>query len=83
MTRLTAWAANRTIMKDAGMGHARFRWHLNRASRLRRWVDTIKIVDEYSLFARIPFKDSWSRKSVRDLKIANFLRLYNMIHVQV
>ncbi len=83
MTRFTAWAANRTIMKDAGMGHARFRWHLNRASGLRRWVDGIRIVDEHSLFARIPIKDGWSRKLVRDIKIANFLRLYNLIHVQV
>jgi len=83
MTRFTAWAANRTIMKDAGMGHARFRWHLNRASRLRRWVQGIRIVDEHSLFARIPIRDTWSRSFVRDLKIANALRLYNLIHVQV
>jgi O-methyltransferase involved in polyketide biosynthesis len=83
MTRFTAWAANRTIMKDAGMQDARFRWHLNRASHLERWVDSIEVVDEYSLLSRIPVKKDWSRRFRRDIKIANFLRLYNMVHVRL
>lgn len=83
MTRFTAWGVNRKIMKDSGMGpSARIRWHLNRGSQLRKFIDTIKLVDEYSLLSRVPVKPDWSRKLVFEIKVANLLRLYNMFHVQ-
>ena len=83
MSRFTVWFSNRAIIKKSGMdSSARLKWHLKRASSLRRWVDTIKIIDEYPMFSRVPLKTDWSKKLVRDIKIAGRLRLYNMVHIQ-
>lgn len=58
-------------------------WHLKRASHLRRRVDTIKVLEEYPMFLRVPIMDDWSKKLIRDIKIAGRLRIYNMVHVQL
>lgn len=77
---LTNW----TLLRKRGMdSSALMKWYLKRASHLRRWVDTIKVVEEYSMFSRVQFRDDWDKKAIRDMKIANFLRFYNMIHVQL
>ena len=53
-----------------------------KASHLKKLVNTIKIVDDYSIFLRIPIREDWSKKMIWDLKKANLLRLYNMIYIQ-
>ncbi|UCE40095.1 MAG: class I SAM-dependent methyltransferase [Candidatus Aminicenantes bacterium] len=84
MSRFTVWFSNRAIIKKSGMdSSARLKWHLKKASHLRRWVDTIKIIEEYPMFSRVPIKQEWSKKLVRDIKIAGRLRLYNMVLVQL
>lgn len=84
MSRFTVWFSNREVIKKSGIdSEARLKWHLKRASKLKEWVDTIKIVEEYPMFSRVPIKKSWSKKLVRDIKIAGRLRLYNMVHVQL
>ncbi len=35
------------------------------------------------MFSRVPIKEDWSKKLIRDIKIADRLRLYNMVHVQL
>jgi hypothetical protein len=45
------------------------------------WVHTIEIIEEYPMFSRMLIKDSWSKKLIRDIKIAGRLHLYNMVHV--
>jgi hypothetical protein len=62
---------------------ALLKWHLKRAAHLRRWVDTIKIVEEYPMFSRVPIKDDWSKNLIRDIRIAGRLRLCNIVHVQL
>jgi O-methyltransferase involved in polyketide biosynthesis len=84
MSWFTVWFSNRAILKKSRMdSSARLKWHLKRASHLRRWVDTIKIIDEYPMFSRVPIKDSWSKKLIRDIKIAGRLRLYQMVHLKL
>lgn len=84
MSRFTVWFSNRAIIKKSGMdSSARLKWHLKRASSLRKWVGTIKIIEEYPMFSRVPIKDSWSKKLIRDIKIAGRLHLYNMVHIQL
>jgi len=84
MSRLTVWGANRDIMKKSGMdASVRLKWHLKRASRLKKGVDTIKVIEEYPMFSKLPRKENWSKKLIRDMRIADFLRLYNMVHVQL
>ena len=84
MSRFTVWYSNRAIIKKSGMDSSvRLKWHLKKASHLRRWVDTIKIVEEYPMFSRVPIKKGWSKKLIRDIKIAGRLRLYNMVLVQL
>ena len=74
----------RAVLRKSRMdSSALLKWHLKKASQLRRWIDAIKIVEEYSMFSRVPIKDDWSKKLIRDIKIAGRLRLYNMIHVQL
>jgi len=83
MSWLTVWGTNRDLMKKSGIDKSAFlKWHLKKASRLKRWVSTIKIVDEYPMLSRVPFKEDWSKKIVRGMKIAGRLRLYNMVHIQ-
>jgi O-methyltransferase involved in polyketide biosynthesis len=84
MSRFTVWWSNRAVLRKSGMdSSALLKWHLKRAIQLRRWVETIKIVEEYPMFSRVPIKDDWSKKLIRDVKIAGRLRLYNMVHVQL
>jgi O-methyltransferase involved in polyketide biosynthesis len=84
MSRFTVWFSNREIIKKSGMdSSARLKWHLKRASSLIRWVDSIKIIEEYPMFSRVPIKATWSKNLIRDIKIAGRLRLYNMVHVQL
>jgi O-methyltransferase involved in polyketide biosynthesis len=81
---LWVWLANWAIMRKRGLdSSARMKWHLKRASRLRRWVDTIKVVEEYTMGEKVRFRDDWSKKVILDMKIANLLRVYNMVHVQL
>ena len=83
MSWLTMWGTNRDLMKKSGIDSSAFlKWHMKRASRLRKWVSTIKIVEEYPMLSRIPIKKDWSKKVVRGMKIAGRLRLYNMVHIQ-
>jgi O-methyltransferase involved in polyketide biosynthesis len=84
MSWFTVWFSNRAIIKKSGMdSSARLKWHLKRASHLKKWVDTIRIIEEYPMFSKVPIKQEWSKKLVRDIKIAGRLRLYNMVHIQL
>ncbi len=84
MSRFTVWFSNREIIKKSGMdSSARIKWHLKKASRLKKWVNSITIVEEFPLFSKAPIKEDWSKKLIRDVKIAGRLRLYNMVHVQL
>ncbi len=84
MSWFTAWGQNREIMKKSGMdSSAIIRWHLKRASGLRKWVDTIKVVEEYPMLSRVPVRNDFSKKEIWQIKIVGLFRLYNMIHVQL
>jgi hypothetical protein len=58
------------------------KWSLKKASRLEKWVDTIKVVEEYPMFSKVQTRDDWSKKVARGIRISDFLRMYNMVHVQ-
>ena len=76
---LTNWA----IMRKSGLkSEARLKWYLKKASDLRRWIDNIKIIEEYSMFSGIPLIEGLSKKLNRDLWIAKHINLYNIFHVQ-
>jgi O-methyltransferase involved in polyketide biosynthesis len=80
----TAWGTNSEIMKDSGMdSSALIKWHLKRASRLRRWVDTIQVIEEYPMLSRLPARNDLSRRMIWGLRITGLFRLYNMVHVQL
>jgi O-methyltransferase involved in polyketide biosynthesis len=80
----TAYGTNREIMKDSGMdSSALIKWHLKRASRLRRWVDTIQVIEEYPMLSRLPARNDLSRRMIWGLRITGLFRLYNMVHVQL
>ena len=53
-----------------------------KASHLKKLVNTIKIIDDYSIFLRILIREDWSKKMIWGLKKANLLRLYNMVYIQ-
>ncbi len=76
---LTNWV----IMRKSGMDSSvRLKWYLKNTQSLKKWLNTAKVIDEYSMFSRIPIKKNWNKKIIRDIKIGNFLRIYNMIHIQ-
>jgi len=87
MSWFSVWATNLTIMRKSDMDSSTLlKWHLKKASKLRKWIDTIRIVEEYPMLSRVQPRDDWGKKVIRDLKIANFLhlnRLYNMVHMQL
>jgi O-methyltransferase involved in polyketide biosynthesis len=76
---LTNWA----IMRKSGLrSEVRLRWYLNKASKLSNWIDNIKVIDEYSMFSRIPLMEGLSKKLNRDLMIAKHINIYNIFHIQ-
>jgi O-methyltransferase involved in polyketide biosynthesis len=87
MSWLPAWGSNREIrkiMKNSGMDSSPLiKWHLKRASGLRKWVDTIKIVEEYPMLSRVPVRNDFSKKEIWQIRIVSLFRFYNMIHVQL
>jgi len=87
MSWLPAWGSNREIkkvMKNNGMeSSSLIKWHLKRASGLRRWVDTIKIVEEYPMLSKVPVRNDFSKKEICQIKIVSLFRFYNMVHVQL
>lgn len=83
MSWFTAWGSNREIMKNSGMdSSALIRWHLKKASHLKKWVDTIKIIEEYPMLSRLPAKNDLSKRMIWSLRIIGLFRLYNMVHLQ-
>ena len=85
-SRFSVWATNLTIMSKKGIdSSARLKWHLKKASLLRKWVSALRVVEEYSMLTAIEPGKDWDKKVIRDLKIAKVLRmnrLYRMVHVQ-
>lgn len=73
-------------MSKKGIGSkARLKWHLGKASLLKKWDSAIRVIEEYSMISAIEPDEDWDKKVVRDLKIAKALRmnrLYRMVHVQ-
>ncbi len=82
-SRFTTWAWNLGVRIGKVHLSAPMTWHLKRASRLKKWVNTIKVIEEYPMFARVRLRDDWSSRVTRGMKVANFLRLCNMVHVQL
>ncbi len=84
MSRLVAWGTNRKIINNSGFDASTLvKWHLKRASDLRKWVDTIKVVEEYPMLSRVPARNDFSKKEILQITIVALFRLYNMIHVQL
>jgi len=84
MSWLVLWGTNRDIMKKSGFDSSTLiKWHLKRASGLQKWVDTIKIVEEYPMLSRVPIRNDFSKKEILQIKIVGLFRFYNMIHVQL
>lgn len=83
-SRIWVRLTNRAIMRQSGMSPSvRLRWHLRKAATLKQWVPTVQVLDEYSMFSRIPIKEEWSKKLVRDMKIGNFFNVYKLVHLQL
>ena len=87
MSWLPAWGSNKEIkkiMKNNEMDSSTLiNWHLKRASGLRKWVDTIKIVEEYPMLSKVPSRNDFTKKQIWQIKIVGLFRFYNMIHVQL
>jgi O-methyltransferase involved in polyketide biosynthesis len=84
MSWLSAWGSNREIIKKSGMDASTvIKWHLKRASGLRKWINTIKIIEEYPMLSRVPVRNDFSKMELRKIKMVSHFRLYNMIHVQL
>jgi len=87
MSWLPAWGSNREIKKitkNSEMDSSSLiKWHLKSASGLRKWVDTIKIVEEYPMLSKVPVRNDFNKKEIWQIKIVSLFRFYNMIHVQL
>ena len=87
MSWLPAWGSNREIRKSMKNSETDastlIRWHLKRASGLLKWVDTIKIIEEYPMLSKVPARNDFNRKERWQIKIVSLFRFYNMIHVKL
>ena len=87
MSWLPAWGSNREVkksMKSSEMDSSTLiKWHLKKASGLRKWVDTIKIIEEYPMLSKVPTRNDFNKKERLQIKIVSLFRFYNMIHVQL
>jgi len=83
MSWLTAWGQNRNMKKSGFDSSALIKWHLKRASGLQKWIDTIKIIEEYPMLSKVPARNDFTKTQMRQIKIVGLFRLYNLIHVQL
>ncbi len=87
MSWFPAWGANLEVKKCMRNGDADsstlIKWHLKKASGLRKWVDSIKTVEEFPMLSRVPAKNDFNKKEARQVKFFGRFRFYNMIHVQL
>ncbi len=87
MSWLPAWGSNREVkksMKNSEMaGPTLIKWHLKKASGLRKWVDTIEIVEEYPMLSKVPARNDFTRKEIWQIRIVSLFRFYNVIHVKL
>ncbi len=84
MSWFAAWGTNREIMRDSGMdSSAVIRWHMKNATDLKKWVDTVKVIEEYPMLSNLPDVSGLSRRVIWGLRIVGLFRLYNMVHVQL
>lgn len=84
MSWLTVWGANRSIMKKSGMdSSAILKWHLKRPSRLKNWVNKIEIIEEFSMFSRLPSDADLNSTVLRGMKISDLLGMYKMVHARL
>ncbi len=82
MSRLVAWGTNREILKESKMD-ALVKWPLKRASDLQKWIDTIKVLEEYPMLSKVPVRNDFSKMEIVQIKIVGLFRFYNMIHLQL
>lgn len=81
MSRFAVWGANRSIMKKSGMdSSAILTWYLKKPSMLKKWVSNLEFVDNYAMFSRIPDGNRLDKRALRDMRIADKLGLYKIIH---
>ncbi|MCP4545260.1 MAG: class I SAM-dependent methyltransferase [bacterium] len=87
MSWLPAWGSNREIKRCMESGEADsstlIKWHLKRASGLRKWVDSIRTVEEYPMLSRVPARNDFNKRETLQIRIVGLFRFYNMIHVQL
>jgi hypothetical protein len=87
MSWLPAWGSNKEIKKIVKNGEidssTLIKWHLKRAFSLRKWVDTIKIIEEYPMLSKVPSRNDFTKKQIWQIKIVGLFRFYNMVHVQL
>ena len=84
MSWLTALGQNKKIIKKSGLDSSvLIKWYLKRASKLRKWVDTIDIIDEYPMLSKFPVENDFTKKELWKIKMVSLFRFYNMIHVQL
>ena len=84
MSRFTVWGSNRAVLRKSGIdSSALLRWHLNNPTHLKKWVHTIKVIEDYPMLSRLPARHDLSRRTIWGLRIASLFRLYNMVHVQL
>ncbi len=87
MSWFPAWGANIEVKKCMKNGKADsstlVKWHLKRASGLRKWVNTVQTVEEYPMLSKVPARNDFNKKEARQVKFIGRFRLYNMIHVQL
>jgi O-methyltransferase involved in polyketide biosynthesis len=82
-SRWILWLTNRAIMRKSGMDSSvRLKWHLKKGSHLKKYLGSVKVVEEHSMFSNVPSTEGLSRKLLRDLKIGKLLRVYSIVHVQ-
>ena len=87
MSWLPAWGSNREIKKIVKNNEIDsstiIKWHLKRASSLRKWIDTIKVVEEFPMLSKVPARNDFTKKQIWQIKIVGLFRFYNMIHVRL
>jgi len=87
MSWLPAWGSNREIKKSMKNSETDsstlIKWYLKKASTLRKWVDTIKIIEAYPMLSKVPARNDFTKKERLQIKIVSLFRFYNMIHVQL
>jgi len=82
-SKLILWLSNREVSRrKEKLILSYLRWGARSSKSVRRWSKKIEVLDEYPVFSRIRFNDTWSEHTKTQIKQMNRFKWIKMIQLR-